>query len=72
MGELPEWKGYRAGWQKSRRNWPVSSEEKPEMAVLPTQAQGRAGCCKSVDAETGAEGDTHYVIYTSVIYTVVG
>lgn len=41
-------------------------EEKPEMVVLPTPAQGRAGFCKCVDTETGAEGDTHYVIYTSV------
>lgn len=55
MGELPERKEYRAGRQKSRRNWPVSSEEKPEMVVLPTQAQGREGFSKCVDTETGAE-----------------
>lgn len=55
---------------EEQADWPAASE-KPEMVVLPTQAQGRAGFSKCVDAETGAEGDTHYVIYTSVIYIYI-
>lgn len=70
MGELSEWKGHRAGWQQSRRNWPVS-REKPEVVVLATQAQGgQAGCCKCVDAEAGAEGDALCYIYTCDIYNM--
>lgn len=64
MGELSELKECRAGWQKRRQNWPVSSE-KPEDGGVVHTAQGWAGRLLQVCGRRDWCRDVHYVIYMS-------